>query len=472
MRFPALFLLVAFVTREPLSDVLFADGGGAQGTSRTSDGPCQVPNVIGLSRSAAEGQLRQSRLAPGRVDPQPSEQAAGTILDQQPRGCTAPPRDGRVDLVVSAGQRTTDSPREEKSGGRSVGDVAVPVGIAVGAAVIGSILARRQKGPKDDAVVPNLVNLPVARIDDALRKARLRKGEVGREESATVAAGVVAQQTPAAGTRVAPGSPVSVRVSSGRPTTEVPDLVGLTFESADARTKDARLRMLVTEPRIDNFKGLTVASQVPAAGTRAGIGAAVGVALRAAQLPPAPAPQASAPLQPAPVQTQQVPRRAQPPRPPAQRPLPPTPAAPVAAPAPAPVVTVPATPANVPPASPIVQAVPPPQVVPTRTPVEPRSGSWVRTWPFLLLLLVVLVAAAIVLERRHAAAQRAQGQTSPPPAPRVTFVPRLDAGRQVLATASATHAHTFNVVYHLDAGIQHLRVDHDSPAVVKMGAGV
>ena len=141
--------------------------------------------------------------------------------------------------------------------------MALPVGIVVGAAVLGAILSRRGQ---DQATVPDLVNLPESVVAGTLQKARLRAGEVAKQESLTVAAGRVISQTPVAGMKVAPESTVSIRISAGRALIEVPDLTGLDWQTANARSTGARLRMLVTDPQASDFAGMTVASQVPVAG--------------------------------------------------------------------------------------------------------------------------------------------------------------------------------------------------------------
>ena len=74
--------------------------------------------------------------------------------------------------------------------------MALPVGIVVGAAVLGAMLSRRGQ---DQTTVPDLVNLPESVVAGTLQKARLRAGEVAKQESLTVAAGRVISQMPVAG---------------------------------------------------------------------------------------------------------------------------------------------------------------------------------------------------------------------------------------------------------------------------------
>jgi beta-lactam-binding protein with PASTA domain len=466
MRVVALVLLLAFAGSEPLSPVVSAR------TMRSAAGPqyatsdCEIPDVTDLSRAEADKRLHNAELVVGQVSTQPADRPAGTIIGQAPR-CGPRPRDGRVNLVVSSGPRAEAPRPERESGGTSVGDVAVPVGIVVGAVVLGAILSKRGR---DQTTVPNLVNLPESVVAGTLRKARLQAGEVAKQESLTVAAGTVISQTPVAGTRVAPGSAVSVRLSAGRPLIEVPDLSGLDWQNANARTTGARLRMLVTDPRADDFAGMTVASQVPAAGTRVMAGATVGVTLRGVQVPAAvpavglpPAP----PPQPAP-----LPQPAPPPNPPvAVRPSPatPVPTTPVPA-APAPVAQVPAAPVDPAPPVAIVAPAPPSPapgpVVPPAPPVAPDtrlSHSRLWLWPLFALLLLLVVPARDQMRKRFASGSVPPPVSVVPPLPRVTLIPRLDAGRQAIRSRSRERRGHFDFVYHVDGGGLRAWFDDDMP---------
>ena len=457
----ALILLLACTSRDTLATSPPAPAGDVQARAQTSDGPCDVPDLVGLNRSAAEERLRRRQLALGRIDSRPADGPAGTIVDQQPKACAARPRDGRVNVVVSRGA-TGDAPPAGSGNGSSVGDVAVPVGIAIGAAVLGAILSR---GEDEQATVPDLATLPESGVEESLRRSRLRRGEITREESLTAAAGTVIAQTPAAGTRVPPQSPVSIRVSSGRPMTEVPDLSGLDWERATALTSEARLRILPTDSQTGNLGGLIVTSQVPAAGTRVGIGAAVGVTLRAAELPAAPLPIAQQPASGPPLLADQP----QLPGPGSQaNPPPVTTAAPVSP----PVEPAPAA------ASPDVPEITLAQVLqPAQPPIAPAQGVqpgappafwW---WPILLLLLLGVVPVAsrarhyLAGDARRPQPAHATSPAVPPIAPRLTFLPRLDPGRQVMAGAGADAAN-FTLASNIDSGRQQLRFDTDAPEIV------
>ena len=476
MKISALVVLVAFAGHEPLATVALA--APAQGRARTADGSCRVPSVVGLTRAAAEERLRVAQLSSGRIESTIADQQPGTVIEQQPRECATPPADGRVNLVVAADRGTSDGAAPGKTGGTSVGKVAVPLGIAVGAAVIASIVAGRKQ--KTETKVPNLISLPIAAIDTVLKKARLTRGELTTIQSMTATAGTVAEQSPAAGALVAAGSPVNVRVSSGRPTTEIPDLVGLPWRSADARTSEARLRLLVTDAPEGDRTSFNVVSQVPAAGTRVAPGAAVGVALRAAQVVAAPPPDATPPLETTPP-TATAPQPSSLTQPTTPDPLaggsPPatTPAAPTATPVaqgaspPPPALSAP-RPA---PGSPLAPSGTqrPPLTIESLVAIIVAATPWKWIWALLLLAL-----AGVGFLRWHQPSTRDHAAVAPvrpvpPIVPRITVVPRLDRGHQVVAVTGGGHS-DFGLVCRIDAGRQHLRVDDDAPAVVQMGAGV
>jgi hypothetical protein len=407
------------------------------------------------------------------------------VIDQQPRACAARPRNGRVNLLISSDERGTETPPPDRSDGPSVGDVAVPVGIAVGAAVLGAILSGRDQDP-DLTTVPDLVNKPVSGVAGTLQKSRLRTGQVAREESLTVAAETVIAQSPVAGAQVPPETAVSVRVSTGRPMTAVPDLTGLDWQRATTRTTEARLRMLVMDPQTRDLDGLTVLSQTPAAGTRVLVGASVGVTLRAAQSAVDPPPVAVQP----PI-AQQQPIAVQPPVAPQPSPAAPLAAVPPQSPGPAgqqpPPAAVPGgtvveppppAPAEPAPVATLAQVLPPPVQPPgqpgapaaTAAPVA-KPAIWL--WPLLLLLLLAVVPAKDQIRKRVSMRRQPAARPQVPPvAPRLTVIPRLDAGRQSVTSPSRALTGSFDVVYSVTAGTQYIRFDDEAPHSAETGAGL
>jgi hypothetical protein len=91
-------------------------------------------------------------------------------------------------------------------------------------------------------------------------------------------------------------------------------------------------------------------------------------------------------------------------------------------------------------------------------------------WPWLWILLLVGVGLFLwsrkQLERAH--------EASPPPAvtppvPRVTFMPRLDAGRQVVTVVDDGRPRSFDLALHVSPGIQSLQFDDRARAARARG---
>ena len=87
-------------------------------------------------------------------------------------------------------------------------------------------------------------------------------------------------------------------------------------------------------------------------------------------------------------------------------------------------------------------------------------------WPWLWILL--LTAAGLLLWTRKQLVRPREPSPPPavtPPVPRVTFVPRLDAGRQVVAVINNGGTRSFDLALHVSPGIQSLQFDDRAHAV-------
>ncbi|HEU5456114.1 MAG TPA: PASTA domain-containing protein, partial [Nocardioides sp.] len=94
---------------EPAGRVLSTDPPGGdkvpEGTLVTvfySDGPEQVPGVVGLRRPEAEQVIRDSGFVPDVVEDPNSNQPRGTVIRQSPAGGQDAPQGSTVTIVVSA----------------------------------------------------------------------------------------------------------------------------------------------------------------------------------------------------------------------------------------------------------------------------------------------------------------------------------------------------------------------------------
>ena len=86
-------------------------------------------------------------------------------------------------------------------------------------------------GPKELAV-PDVTGLPLSEVEGKLTETHFALGSVATENSPSVAENLVISMDPAAGTMAAPGTRVSVTVSSGK--VAVPDVTGQTLQAARA----------------------------------------------------------------------------------------------------------------------------------------------------------------------------------------------------------------------------------------------
>jgi serine/threonine-protein kinase len=127
--------------------------------------------------------------------------------------------------------------------------------------------------------VPNLVGMNWAQVNAAVKSATLYYTTTGPGAGTTTWTKVLSQ-TPAAGTKVKPGSTLTLQVttSGGAPTTTttvasgalttVPNLVGMNWAQVNAAVKSATLYYTTTGPGAGTTTWTKVLSQTPAAGTK------------------------------------------------------------------------------------------------------------------------------------------------------------------------------------------------------------
>ncbi|HMR94799.1 MAG TPA: Stk1 family PASTA domain-containing Ser/Thr kinase [Microthrixaceae bacterium] len=139
--------------------------------------------------------------------------------------------------------------------------------IAVLLAILAGLLFWFASSLRTDTVaVPALIGLPRAAAQKLLDDAGL-EAKFTEEPNATVAAGLVISQDPAAKTDVDKGSTVEVVVSTGVERVEVPDVVGKPRAEAEAALTAAGLKVTVNEVESEQAATGTVIAQNPAART-------------------------------------------------------------------------------------------------------------------------------------------------------------------------------------------------------------
>lgn len=252
-----------------------------------------VPDITGQSQANAEAALAAAGLNVGNVSSENSDAVPeGNIIFQDPPGGVEVVVGSAVDLVVSLGPVTvavpdvvgdtqTDGAAAIAAAGLAVGDVATQNSDTIPA---GNIIAQDppagtsvELGTAVDLVVslgpvtvpvPNVIGLSQANAEAAILAASLAVGVIDTQNSATVPAGNVINQSPGAGSDAEPGTAVNLVVSLGPLQVTVPDVVGLTQAAAMSALVDADLGPgTITEVNSLTVPAGNVISQDPSAGS-------------------------------------------------------------------------------------------------------------------------------------------------------------------------------------------------------------
>ncbi len=186
-----------------------------------------VPQVVGLQEQAAQFQLQQEKLATSVVK-RAAAKPRGIVVGQRPKAGASVPQGTPVTIVVSNG----------------------PLGVKL----------------------PSVVGLAAA--DAAKRLQDLKLTTTLKQVAATEPPGTVIAQTPAAGARAKPGTPVVLEVSKSKTSVAVPDVNGQTLQDAAASLKQAGLTATVVQVPSSQPEG-TVVAQSPAAGQKVAQGSSV-----------------------------------------------------------------------------------------------------------------------------------------------------------------------------------------------------
>ena len=196
----------------------------------------RVPDVVGRELSSAQERLEREGFEV-EVDRTSSEEDAGEVIGQRPRGGRFAEEGATVRLRVSNGPRY------------------VPVPDVVGDTRATARAALRERG-----------------LDIEER----------REESRDVPEGRVIETTPTAGQQVPRGSSVTLVLSSGPPPVAVPGVVGQPVDEAQATLQAAGLAAAVQEEASEDAEPGTVLRQSPGAGVEADPGSTVTLVVAAA----------------------------------------------------------------------------------------------------------------------------------------------------------------------------------------------
>jgi beta-lactam-binding protein with PASTA domain len=265
-----------------------------------------VPSVIGGSAAAAKMQIPSVGLVVGSITTQSSSSVpVGSVMAQNPIAGSSVARNSTVNLTVSSGPAPLVMVPAVVGLTQPVATLAittanlvvgtltssssatVPAGIvisespaarasaATGSAVSLVVSTGPAAKPPAPVIVPALNGLTETSAAQALSNAGLALGAVSSQASSTVPAGKVLGQSPAAGSKAAKATPVSVVLSSGAAMVLVPKVIGLSKASAAAVLVNAGVALGAVSAVANSMPAGDVISQVPAANIKVARGSAV-----------------------------------------------------------------------------------------------------------------------------------------------------------------------------------------------------
>jgi serine/threonine-protein kinase len=255
-----------------------------------SSKPVAVNDYQGIQESLAVANITEDGFEP-RVTREPDDEVAeGYVVSQQPEPGTQLAKGSIVTIFVSTGKREVRVPSVVgKSEADAVAEItrtglearsvevnsAQPSGTVTAQApspgttlVAGSeVRINVSKGPKQVAV-PSVVGLLYDTAASQLQAAEFAVAR--RDVDSDEPKGTVVTQDPAGNSTATKGSTVTLSVSKGPTTVEVPDVTGLDLGSARQTLRAAgfTVTVTVTDTEDESLDGL-VASQSPLGGTQA-----------------------------------------------------------------------------------------------------------------------------------------------------------------------------------------------------------
>jgi|GEM_PF-1349304 len=275
--------------------------------------PVSVPNVVGQAQGTASSTLVNAGLAVGAITQQCSNSvAAGRVISQNPAAGASVAPGTAVNLVVSSGPCPVSVPNVVGQAQSTASSTLVNAGLAVGTVTqqCSNTVAAGRVISQDPAAgasvapgtavnlvvssgpcsvsVPNVVGQAQSTASSTLVNAGLAVGTVTQQCSNTVAAGRVISQNPAAGASVAPGTAVSLVVSTGVPCgVTVPNIVGVSRTDALNTLGSLGLTAGTITYACSNVTAQDyVISQMPAQGALVQPGTAVSMLVSTGACPP------------------------------------------------------------------------------------------------------------------------------------------------------------------------------------------
>ncbi|MEV7614468.1 Stk1 family PASTA domain-containing Ser/Thr kinase [Streptomyces sp. NPDC089799] len=269
-----------------LAGVLLALGLGAGVWYISSGQFTQVPHVLGKTEQEARDRLKEAGLGVKGVDRRFSDTfERGTVMDSAPAAGEQIRGNGSVTLVVSRGPQIVSVPGVKGKPLDAARAELTKAGLAPGmvtqafsedvpqGAVIGTDPAAGQKRAPDTAValvvskgrpvpVPATVGLPVDQARAALEGLGLKVAMAPEQVNSAQPAGLVANQSVAAGTQAAAGDTVTLTVSKGPRQVPVPDVRGRNVGDARKALEAVGFQVKVDRPFL-SFSDTVDSQSVP-----------------------------------------------------------------------------------------------------------------------------------------------------------------------------------------------------------------
>jgi len=232
--------------------------------------PIIVPNVVGLSQAQAEEAITSAGFKVGSVVPTQTLSAAeiGNVVTQTPEPNAEAKKGSDIVITVSGGQALLPVPdvtgKPQADAEKALKDAGFQVSVQQGfdatvtaGSVISQSPASNEKVPQnttvgivvskgaENVIVPGVIGQAQAAAIEALKAIGLGAQSVFINSN-SVSKGYVINQTPTAGTSIAPKSIVGLLISNGplassSSTTTVPAVVGKTLTDAQTSLKNAHL---------------------------------------------------------------------------------------------------------------------------------------------------------------------------------------------------------------------------------------
>jgi|GEM_PF-1648892 len=263
--------------------------------------PVPVPDVIGETEANAQALIEAAGFVPGTVTREYSAAVpAGLVAAQTPGPGVIMPPGSVVSFVVSLGPQPIAIPDLTGlslanaqtaiiNAGFALGPVTqryhdtVPAGLIITqtpppgtVAVPGSVVSLVVSQGPQPVAVPGVAGQTQSDASRLIGAAGFSVGQITYGYSASVPAGTVISQDPAAGTLAIPGSAVNLLVSQGPQPISVPDVTGRSREDAQSAITGAGLSLgTVRQEYSDTISVNHVISQDPTPGTLVMPGTAV-----------------------------------------------------------------------------------------------------------------------------------------------------------------------------------------------------